>query len=67
MAQDNRRLSVLGNHIGHRERLPRPGRAQQRLMRVSTLEPFKQLLNSLRLIPRRLELGNYFERLLRLE
>ena len=50
-----RRLAVLGDHVGHRERLARAGDAHQRLVAVSVAQAPNQLLDRLGLIAGRLK------------
>ena len=52
---DQRRLAVLGNHVGHGERLARSGHAHQRLIAVPVAQPPNKLLDRLGLIAGRLK------------
>ena len=44
-------------HLRHRERLARPGHAEQHLVTVAALEPLHELADRARLIARQLEVG----------
>ncbi len=54
VAHDQRRLAVVADQVRHRERLPGPRHAQQRLMPVPRLQRLRQLRNRLRLVALRL-------------
>jgi len=62
MRNDERRPIELADDIRHREGLPRPGHAEERLMAIPRLDRLEQLGDGLALIAARLVIGLELER-----